>query len=79
MTGDDGVEGDKVFYILIEALPGREQNVMRMLRDVRACIEDEPATGPSHAVRHSPSRFAILEAFADQTLPAATHMSQGRR
>jgi hypothetical protein len=34
-----------------------------MLRDIRACVEDEPATGPWYAVRHSPTRFAIFEAF----------------
>jgi hypothetical protein len=63
MTGDDGVEGPKAFYILIEALPGREQEVLRMLRDIRACVENESATGPWYAVRHSRTRFAIFEAF----------------
>ena len=62
-TGDDGVEGGKAFYILIEALPGREEEVMQMLRDIQACVEDEPATGPWYAARHSPTRFAIFEAF----------------
>jgi hypothetical protein len=65
MTGEDGADGPKAFYILIEALPGREEDVMRMLRDIRACVEDEPATGPWYAVRHSPTRFAISEAFPD--------------
>jgi hypothetical protein len=63
MTGDDGSEGPKAFYILIEALPGWEEEVVRMLRDIRAHVEDEPATGPWYAVRHSPTRFAIFEAF----------------
>jgi hypothetical protein len=36
-----------------------------MLRDIRACVEDEPATGPWSAVRHSPTQFAIFEAFPD--------------
>ena len=63
MTGDDGADGPKAFYILIEALPGREEDVVQMLRDIRACVEDEPATGPWYAVRHSPTRFAIFEAF----------------
>jgi len=36
-----------------------------MLRDIRACVEDESATGPWYAVRHSPTRFAIFEAFPD--------------
>jgi hypothetical protein len=63
MTGADGADGPKAFYILIEALPGREEDVVQMLRDIRACVEDEPGTGPWYAVRHSPSRFAIFEAF----------------
>jgi hypothetical protein len=46
MTGSDGLDGPKAFYILIEALPGREEEVVQMLRDIRACVEDEPATGP---------------------------------
>jgi len=65
MTGDDGSEGPKAFYILIEALPGREEEVVRMLRDIRSCVEDEPATDPWYAVRHSQTRFAIFEAFPD--------------
>ena len=65
MTGSDGLDGPKAFYILIEALPGREEEVVQMLRDIRACVEDEPATGPWFAVRHSPTQFAIFEAFPD--------------
>jgi len=34
-----------------------------MLRDIRACVEHEPATGPWYALRHSPTGFAIFEAF----------------
>ena len=55
----------KMFYILIEARPGREDAVVRMLRDILACVEGEPATGPWYAVRHSARTFAIFEAFPD--------------
>ena len=65
MTGDDGPDGPKAFYILIEALPGREEEVLQMLRDIHACVEQEPATGPWYAVRHSRTQFAIFEAFPD--------------
>lgn len=65
VTGDDGADGPKAFYILIEALPGKEEEVIQMLRDIRACVESEPATGPWYAVRHSVSTFAIFEAFPD--------------
>lgn len=63
MTGEDGAEGPKAFYILIEAEPGQEEAVVQMLREIRACVEDEPATGPWFAVRHSRTLFAIFEAF----------------
>ncbi len=63
VTGEDGSDGPKAFYILIEARPGREDDVIRMLRDIRACVENEPATGPWFAVRHSATTFAIFEAF----------------
>ncbi len=65
MTGNDGPQGPKAFYILIEALPGREEDVVQMLRDIHACVEQEPATGPWYAVRHSYTQFAIFEAFPD--------------
>ena len=65
MTGSDGEDGPKAFYILIEARPGKQEEVVQMLRDIRACVEDEPATGPWYAVRHSETGFAIFEAFPD--------------
>ena len=65
MTGSDGADGPKAFYILIEALPGRQDEVVQMLRDIRAAVEDEPATGPWYAVRNSATTFAIFEAFPD--------------
>ena len=65
MTGSDGADGPKAFYILIEALPGQEDGVVQMLHDIRAAVEDEPATGPWYAVRHSATTFAIYEAFPD--------------
>ena len=63
MTGDDGEEGPKAFYILIEARAGKQNEVLQMLRDIRACVETEPATGPWYAVQHSETTFAIFEAF----------------
>jgi hypothetical protein len=63
MTGEDRAEGPKAFYILIEARPGREEEVVQMLRDIRDCVEGEPGTGPWYAVRHSETTFAIFEAF----------------
>lgn len=63
--GEQGEEGRKAFYIHIEALPGKEEEVLQMPCDIRACMESEPATGPWFAVRLALSTFAILEAFPD--------------
>lgn len=63
MTGDDGEDGPKAFYIHLEALPGKEDEVVQMLRDILACVEREPATGPWYGVRYSRTTFGIFEAF----------------
>lgn len=63
VSGQDGEEGRKAFYIHIEALPGKENEVIRMLEDILGCVQDEPATGPWYAVRYSRSTFGIFEVF----------------
>ncbi|MEH6492087.1 putative quinol monooxygenase [Halopseudomonas sp.] len=65
VLGEQGSEGRKAFYIHIEALPGKEQQVMQMLQDIRDCVEHEPATGPWFALRLAPTTFGIFEAFPD--------------
>lgn len=65
MTGDDGEDGPKAFYIHIEARPDRVPQVEAMLADILACVQQEPATGPWFAVRYSETVFAIFEAFPD--------------
>ncbi|MCS3761813.1 putative quinol monooxygenase [Bradyrhizobium centrosematis] len=65
VLGEQGPEGRKAFFIQIEARPGQEEAVVQMLRDIRACVEDEPATGPWFAVRFSQTSFGIFEAFPD--------------
>ena len=65
VTGENGADGPKAFHILIEARPGMEAEVEQMLRDIRAEVEKEPATGPWFAVRYSLTDFAIFEAFPD--------------
>lgn len=65
VLGEQGDEGRKAFFIEIEARPGQEESVVQMLQDIRACVEDEPATGPWFAFRFSKTGFAIFEAFPD--------------
>ncbi|WP_198588668.1 putative quinol monooxygenase [Alloalcanivorax mobilis] len=63
VSGDHGEDGKKAFYIHIEALPGQEHAVIRMLEDILGCVRDEPATGPWYAVRYSQTVFGIFEVF----------------
>ena len=63
VTGENGEDGPKAFYIHIEAQPGREDDVIQMLRDIFDCVMDEPATGPWFGVRYSKTTFGIFEAF----------------
>ncbi len=65
VLGEQGSEGRKAFYIHIEALPGKEDEVVQMLRDIRGCVEHEPGTGPWFALRLTATTFGIFEAFPD--------------
>ena len=65
VTGENGADGPKAFYIHIEARPGKEDEVIEMLRDIYGCVLGEPATGPWFGVRYSATTFGIFEAFPD--------------
>lgn len=65
VTGENGEDGPKAFYIHIEARPGKEAAVIQMLEDIYGCVLGEPATGPWFGVRYSKTTFGIFEAFPD--------------
>lgn len=65
MTGKDGDDGTKAFYIHVEARPDKVNEVRQMLADILGCVEGEPATGPWYAVQYSPTTFGIFEVFPD--------------
>lgn len=65
VTGENGEDGPKAFYIHIEAQPGKESEVIRMLQDIYGCVLGEPATGPWFGIRYSTTTFGIFEAFPD--------------
>ncbi len=65
VTGENGDDGPKAFYIHIEARPGKEAEVIRMLQDIYGCVLGEPSTGPWFGVRYSTTKFGIFEAFPD--------------
>lgn len=64
-TGHDGEEGEKAFYIHMEARPGKEKDVEKMLADILAVVNNEATTGPWFAFRYSPSAFGIVEMFGN--------------
>jgi hypothetical protein len=63
MTGANGQDGTKAFYIQLEARPDKVAEVRQMLRDILGHVEGEPATGPWYAVQFGPTTFAIFEVF----------------
>lgn len=63
VNGENGKDGHKAFYIHIEAKPGKDDEVIQMLRDIYGCVLDEDATGPWFAIRYSQTIFGIFEAF----------------
>lgn len=63
VSGDNGADSRKAFYIHIDAIPGKENDVIDMLKDILTCVEDEPATCPWYAVRYSQTTFGIFEVF----------------
>jgi quinol monooxygenase YgiN len=63
VTGRNGEDGTKAFYIEIEAKPDKVAEVRQMLADILGHVEGEPATGPWYAVQFSPTTFGIFEVF----------------
>jgi hypothetical protein len=64
-TGLDGEEGEKAFYIHIEARPGKENEVEKMLADILDVVNEEATTGPWFGFRYSQTAFGIVEMFAN--------------
>jgi quinol monooxygenase YgiN len=51
--------------VRFEAEPGREQDVVDLLRGGLALVEQEPATVRWFGLRFGPSSFGIFDAFPD--------------
>jgi quinol monooxygenase YgiN len=52
--------------VRMEAKPGEEADVARLLRDAIEAVEQEPGTAAWFAVRFGPSSFGIFDAFPDE-------------
>jgi quinol monooxygenase YgiN len=53
-------------HIHLEAKPGKEAEVVRLLQDIRACVEQEPATSSWCGVRMTDTVFGIFDTFPDE-------------
>ncbi|MCW2650066.1 MAG: hypothetical protein QOE41_4808 [Mycobacterium sp.] len=51
--------------VRLEAKPGKEQEVARLLENGLAMVEDEPGTTAWFAVRFGVTTFGIFDAFPD--------------
>ena len=66
VTGPRGGLAEKALHIRLEARPGREAQVERLVRDILRDVQGEPATGPWFGVRLGRRVFGIFERFPDE-------------
>ena len=66
MLGSRGGRTEKALHIRLEARPGRERDVERLVADILQDVRREPATGPWFGTRLSKRVFAIFERFPDE-------------
>ena len=79
ITGSADATVAKALHIHLEAKRGQEEEVASLLREILACVEREPATGPWYGVRYTHSTFGIFEAFPDDAGRQAHLTGQGAR
>ena len=79
ITGSADATVAKALHIHLEAKRGQEGEVERLLRDILACVEREPGTGPWYGVRYTRTTFGVFEAFADEAARQAHLDGQGAR
>lgn len=60
-----------VILAMLEARPGMEMEVQRMLSEIRALVESEPKTRTWYAFKLGPTRFGIFDTFDDEEGRAA--------
>ena len=52
--------------VTLEAKPGKEEDVVRLLQEAVSLVRQEPQTTGWYALRLGPSRFGIFDTFADE-------------
>lgn len=53
-------------FVRLEAKPGKEADVAKLLRDGLAIVQEEPATTAWFAIQLAPSTFGIFDAFPNE-------------
>ena len=53
--------------VVLEAKPGKEEDVASFLRGGLAVVEEEPATTAWFAIHMGPATFGIFDAFSDES------------
>ena len=53
--------------VVLEAKPGKEEDVASFLRGGLAVVEEEPATTAWFAIRMGPATVGIFDAFSDES------------
>ena len=66
MLGGRGGRTEKSLHIRLEARPGREADVEKLVCDILHDVQSEPATGPWLGLRLSKRVFGIFERFPDE-------------
>jgi quinol monooxygenase YgiN len=56
----------KALFVKLEAIPGKEKEVAKFLRDGQGLVQQEPATTAWFAIQLGPTTFAIFDAFPDE-------------
>lgn len=58
---------NEALFVLLEAKPGKEEDVEKLLRSGLPLAEAEPQTITWYALRLEPSTFAIFDTFEDDS------------
>jgi quinol monooxygenase YgiN len=56
----------KALFVMLDAKPGKENEVEEFLKGGLPIVQEEPATIAWFAIRIGPSKFGIFDAFPDE-------------
>ena len=65
--GSDNKSAKVALWVMLEAKPGKENEVEQFLRSGLEIVQGEPATTTWYALRIGPSTFGIFDTFPDNT------------